>query len=173
MPFSGILRRVALVRTDISVEHSASFIRVIRIGEVRKTLAVSANRHIMRRNTMNSIVLFLSVLQLLVTAIIVPNSLSISTLIIEEICSSETLGLTRTTRCNMPKDSILHGTYCMKKFTVTIICYIFIFCKASNFKKMPSTRMLRLVALVISYVSEECSASLNRVTRIVELRTAL
>jgi hypothetical protein len=32
MPFSGILRRVALVRTDVSKELSASFIRVTRIG---------------------------------------------------------------------------------------------------------------------------------------------
>jgi hypothetical protein len=31
---SGMLRRVALVRTDVSEEPSASFIRVTRIGEV-------------------------------------------------------------------------------------------------------------------------------------------
>jgi hypothetical protein len=31
-----MLRRVALVRTDISEELSASFIRVTRIGETRK-----------------------------------------------------------------------------------------------------------------------------------------
>jgi hypothetical protein len=38
---SGILRRVALVRTDVSEELSASFIRVTRIGELRTTLAVT------------------------------------------------------------------------------------------------------------------------------------
>jgi hypothetical protein len=31
---SGMLRRVALVRTDVSLELSASFIRVTRIGEL-------------------------------------------------------------------------------------------------------------------------------------------
>jgi hypothetical protein len=41
---SGMLRRVALVRTDVSEEHSASFIRVTRIGELGTTLAVTINR---------------------------------------------------------------------------------------------------------------------------------
>jgi hypothetical protein len=39
-----MLRRVALGRTDVSEEISASFIRVIRIGELGKTLAVTSNR---------------------------------------------------------------------------------------------------------------------------------
>jgi hypothetical protein len=39
-----MLRRVALVRTDLSEELSASFIRVKRIGELGKTLAVTSNR---------------------------------------------------------------------------------------------------------------------------------
>jgi hypothetical protein len=43
MPSSGMLRRVALVRTDVSTELSASFIRVTRIGELRTTLAVTSN----------------------------------------------------------------------------------------------------------------------------------
>jgi hypothetical protein len=33
MASSGVLRPVAIVRTDVSEELSASFIRVIRIGE--------------------------------------------------------------------------------------------------------------------------------------------
>jgi hypothetical protein len=41
MVSSGMLRRVALVRTDVSVERSASFIRVIRIGELGTTIAVT------------------------------------------------------------------------------------------------------------------------------------
>jgi hypothetical protein len=43
----GMLRRVALVRTDVSEELSASIIRVIRIGELGATLAVNGNRRIL------------------------------------------------------------------------------------------------------------------------------
>jgi hypothetical protein len=43
-------RRVALVRTDISEELSASFIRLTRIGELGTTLAVTSNRSMPRRN---------------------------------------------------------------------------------------------------------------------------
>jgi hypothetical protein len=38
-----MLHHVALERTDISEELSASFIRVTRIGEVGTTLAVTSN----------------------------------------------------------------------------------------------------------------------------------
>jgi hypothetical protein len=44
MPSSGMLRRVALVRTDILEELCASIIRVTRIGELGTTLAVTSNR---------------------------------------------------------------------------------------------------------------------------------
>jgi hypothetical protein len=46
-----MLRRVALVRTDVSEELGASFIKVARIGELGTTLAVTSNRHTLRRNT--------------------------------------------------------------------------------------------------------------------------
>jgi hypothetical protein len=48
MASSGMLRRVALVRTDVSEELSASFIRVTRIGELGTTLAVTSNRRTLR-----------------------------------------------------------------------------------------------------------------------------
>jgi hypothetical protein len=44
MVSSGMLRRVSLVRTDVSEEPSASFIRVTRIGELGTTLAAASNR---------------------------------------------------------------------------------------------------------------------------------
>jgi hypothetical protein len=42
---------VALVRTDVFAEISASIIRVTRIGELGTTLAVTSNRRTLRRNT--------------------------------------------------------------------------------------------------------------------------
>jgi hypothetical protein len=64
MVTSGMLRRVALVRTDDWEELSASFITVTRIGELGTTLAVTSNRCMLRR--------------LLVTAIVFPFFLSLS-----------------------------------------------------------------------------------------------
>jgi hypothetical protein len=42
---------VALVRTDVSEEPSASFIRVTRIDELGTTLAATSIRRTLRRNT--------------------------------------------------------------------------------------------------------------------------
>jgi hypothetical protein len=87
MASSGMLCHVALVRTDVSEELSASFIRVIRIGEL---------------GTMR---------QLLVTASIVPNSPILVTMMNEALSSSETSVLTRATRCNIPEDGIFHSHF--------------------------------------------------------------
>jgi hypothetical protein len=46
-----MLRSVALVRTDVSEELSASFIRVTGICELGTTLDVTSNRRTLRRNT--------------------------------------------------------------------------------------------------------------------------
>jgi hypothetical protein len=46
-----LLRRVALVRTDVSEEHISSIIKVTRIGELGTTLAATINRSMLRRNT--------------------------------------------------------------------------------------------------------------------------
>jgi hypothetical protein len=86
---SGILRCVALIRTDVSEELSASFIRVTRIGELGTTLALR------------------SVRRLLVTASVVPSSPILVSLMKEALSSSETSVLTSTTRRNIPEDTIL------------------------------------------------------------------
>jgi hypothetical protein len=47
---SGILHRVALVRTDISEEFITSIFREARIGDRETKLAVTSNRRTLRRN---------------------------------------------------------------------------------------------------------------------------
>jgi hypothetical protein len=49
MVSSGMLRRVALVRTDVSKEPGPSFIRVTRIGELGTTKAATSNRRTLCR----------------------------------------------------------------------------------------------------------------------------
>jgi hypothetical protein len=51
MSSSGMLRRVALVRTDILGERSAPIIRVMIISELGTTLAVSSKQRTLRRNS--------------------------------------------------------------------------------------------------------------------------
>jgi hypothetical protein len=45
MVSSGLLRRVALVRTDVSEEPGASFIRVTKIVELGTTQAATSTYH--------------------------------------------------------------------------------------------------------------------------------
>jgi hypothetical protein len=45
----AMLRRAALVRTDVSEELSASFVRVTRLVELGTTLAVTCNRRTLRK----------------------------------------------------------------------------------------------------------------------------
>jgi hypothetical protein len=94
-----MLRHVALVRTDVSEEVSASFIRVTRVGELGTTLAVTSNRRTLRRNTKVIGLLGTTsrcVLRLLVTTK-VPSSPLLVTVMMGAILSSETSVLTRAT----------------------------------------------------------------------------
>jgi hypothetical protein len=77
MVSSGMLRRVALVRTDVAEEPSASFIRVTRIGKLGTTLAATSNRRTHLR----------SVRRLLVAASVVPSSPILVTLMKEALGS--------------------------------------------------------------------------------------
>jgi hypothetical protein len=79
MPSSGMLYCVPLVKTYVSEERSASIFRVTIIGELGTTLALTSNRHTLRRN------------------------------ILEALRSSETSVLTRATRRNIAEDGILHS----------------------------------------------------------------
>jgi hypothetical protein len=83
-----MLRRVAVVRTDVPEELSASFIRVTRIGELGTTLAVR---------------------RLLVTPSIVSSSPILVLLMMEALSSLETSVHIGATRRNIAEDNILHS----------------------------------------------------------------
>jgi hypothetical protein len=91
MVSTGLLRRVALVRTDVSEEPGASFISVTKIGEL-------GTKQVFLR----------SVRRLLVAACVVPSSPIFVTLMKETPGSSETSVITRVTRRNNTEDTILH-----------------------------------------------------------------
>jgi hypothetical protein len=93
---SGILRRVALVRTDVSYESIATIIRVIRPCEQRSTLEITSNRSTLKINA-----------YLLVIFNVVLSSAILVTLMMGAICSSETSVLVRTKRHNITEDGIV------------------------------------------------------------------
>jgi hypothetical protein len=154
MPSSGMLRRVAPVRTDVSEELSASIINVTRIGELGTTLAVTSNRRMLRRNTK---------LPCLVT------------MMIEALRSSETLVLTGATRRNVPEDAILQTfagsipslsqlTSCTPTKIETVFLYIFsTFMSQTALCILPDGRFHINIAGVRSFIhrTRTCTSALS------------
>jgi hypothetical protein len=100
MVSSGSLRRVAVVRTDVSEEPGASFIRVTQIGELEQhklQLATDVRCEISSQRTQKTP--FFNV---------VPSSPVLVTLMKQALSSSETSVLTRVTQRNFSEDTILH-----------------------------------------------------------------
>jgi hypothetical protein len=100
MSSSVMLRRVVLVRTDVSEELSAPLIRVTKIGELGTTLAVTSNRH--------TLLVFLRSVRLLLVTANVPSSPILVTLMKEALSPSTTSAPTRATRRNTPEDGLLY-----------------------------------------------------------------
>jgi hypothetical protein len=77
MASSGMLRSVTLVRTDVSEEHSASIIRVTRMGELGTTLAVTSNRRTLRvyyiRGSMRRLTMSISVVSYCYNIVLRPH----------------------------------------------------------------------------------------------------
>jgi hypothetical protein len=99
MPSFGMLRRVTLVRTDVSEELSFSIIRVTRIGELGTTLAVTSNRRTLKAQRAS-----------FASYGYVPRLPILVTLMIEVVCSSETSVFARSTRCNTTKAALFMVT---------------------------------------------------------------
>jgi hypothetical protein len=122
-----MVRRVALVRTDVSEELSASVIRVTRIGEIGK-LAVTSNRRT-----------------------VVPSSPILVTLMMEALSSPETSALTRANGVTSQKtpffktteayhfargDSVVSTFHCL--------CHATSFTSASSAGAVPDSVVWRL-----------------------------
>jgi hypothetical protein len=139
MPSSGMLRRVALVRAEVSEEPSVSIIEVTRIGELGGARCLR-NVGSYKSRTLRS------VRWLLVTAKVVPISLILVTLIMEALSSSDTSVLTRATQRNFQEDGIILSIFILANnseegqgsqravvpvtTTTTMMIFIFIFTKA-------------------------------------------
>jgi hypothetical protein len=97
------LRRVALVRTEVSEERSASIFRVTRIGELQTVVAITSN-------LLNLLSHIISA-QFSSVANVVSSSSILLTVMMESLHSSETSVFTRVTRRYISEGGILHRLY--------------------------------------------------------------
>jgi hypothetical protein len=121
---SGMLHCAALETTNDTEEHIASIIRVTTIGELG-TLAVTSNQSMLLRNTV-----------------------SLVTLMMEAIHSSETLVLTRATCCDIPENGILHS-HCNEnlKFYISSVCSA-CFCVCEHMHMYRSTNVYQTFSIL-------------------------
>jgi hypothetical protein len=111
MVSSGMLRRVALVWTDVLEEPDASFIRVTRICEIGTTQGATRNRHVFLH----------SVRRLLVAACVVPSSPIFSPWWRRRQVSPKPSVLTRATRRNITEGTILHRNVPISLILVSLL----------------------------------------------------
>jgi hypothetical protein len=142
----GILRRLALIRTDVSTERIASIIKVIRIGDPGTTLAVTT-------------VFLRSVLRLLVAAN-VPSSRILFPLMMEVIvpperrCLQERQGVTS-------QKAAFFIVIAMKPPSLTMLCHV-LTCKI-NIVCMLAPHMLLLTVALTNGI---CILSLKRASHV-------
>jgi hypothetical protein len=98
-----MLGLVVLVRTDVSKEPSASFIRVTRIAEVGTTLAAAGDRR---------------------TLLVVLSSPILVTLMKEALDSSETSVLTRATPRNIEQDTVFQHKHLISNRRKNLLLFI-------------------------------------------------
>jgi hypothetical protein len=126
MVSSGLLRRVALVRTDVLEEPGASFIRVIELDALGTTQAATSNRRTLRRNTK------------------------------EALSCSETSVLTRATRPNIPEGLILHSRRRenLRSYISLLLRFQLLCGSVGTILRQPSVcTCLRLNAILVTYVA--------------------